>query len=74
MESTSRRLERLVRVTMNNGAPESVDDFFAQLDAVTEEDVLRIAEKVLDPKEINISILGSEIKNMKDFSTDQLDF
>ncbi len=74
MESTSRRLERLVRVTMNNGAPESVDEFFAQLDAVTEEDVLRVAEKVLDPKEINISILGSEIKNMKDFSTDQLDF
>jgi predicted Zn-dependent peptidase len=74
MESTSHRLERLVRVTMNRGAPESIEDFFAKIDAVTEEDVLRVAEKILDPKELNISILGDEIKNMKDFSIDQLDF
>ena len=45
----------------------------AKLGIVTPQ-MLRVAEKVLDPKEINISVLGSEIKNMKDFSTDQLDF
>ena len=47
---------------------------FAELDAVTEEDVMRMAEKVLDPKELNISILGNEVKAMKDFSVGQLDF
>ena len=74
MESTSRRLERLARVTMNRDKPESFEDFLAELDAVTEEDVMRMAEKVLDPKELNISILGNEVKAMKDFSVDQLDF
>ena len=74
MESTSHRLERLARVTMNRGSPEAIEDLFAELDAVTEEDVMRMAEKVLDPKEFNISILGNEVKAMKNFSVDQLDF
>ena len=59
---------------MTRGSPESFEDFLAELDAVTEEDVMRMAEKVLDPKELNISILGNEVKAMKDFSVDQLDF
>ena len=74
MESTSHRLERLARVTMTRGSPESLEDLFAELDAVTEEDVMRVAEKILNPKEFNISILGNEVKAMKDFSVDQLDF
>ena len=74
MESTSHRLERLARVSMTRGSPESFEDFLAELDAVTEEDVIRMAEKVLNPKELNISILGNEVKAMKDFSVDQLDF
>ena len=74
MESTSHRLERLARNVLIRGAPQSVEDMFAELDAVTEEDVMRMAEKVLDPKELNISILGNEVKAMKDFSVGQLDF
>ena len=74
MESTSHRLERLARVTMTNGSPDSLEDLFSELDAVTEEDVMRSAEAILDPKELNISILGNEIRSMKNFSVDQLDF
>ena len=33
-----------------------------------------ICHSCLDPKELNISILGNEVKAMKDFSVGQLDF
>ena len=74
MESTSRRLYRLARNTMLSGEPEELDDRLAALDAVTEEDVMRVAEKVMDPKGINVVMYSDDVKSMKDFSVDQLDF
>ena len=74
MESTSRRLYRLARNTMLTGEPEELDDRLAALDAVTEEDVMRVAEKVMDPKGINVVMYSDDVKSMKDFSVDQLDF
>ena len=74
LESTSHRLERLAKNVLIRGTSQSIEEMFAELDAVTEEDVMRVAESILNPKELNITILGNEVKAMKDFSVDQLDF
>ena len=74
MESTDNRMYRLARITMLTGEPEELDDRIAALEAVTEEDVMRVAQKLLDPKEINVVMYSEDVKSMKDFSTDQLDF
>ena len=74
LESTSHRLERLAKNVLIRGTSQSIEEMFAELDAVTEEDVMRVAENILDPRELNITILGNEVKAMKDFSVDQLDF
>lgn len=74
MESTSHRLYRLARNTMLTGTPEVFEDRLAALDAVTEEDVMRVAERIIDPKGLNIVMFGNDVKEMRKFSVDQLDF
>ena len=74
MESTSHRLYRLARNTMLIGEPEAFEDRLAALDAVTEDDVMRVASEIIDPKGLNIVMFGNDVKDMKDFSVDQLDF
>ena len=74
MESTSHRLYRLARNTMLTGQVETFEDRLAALDAVTEEDVMRVAQDILDPNGLNIVMFGNDVKDMKDFSVDQLDF
>lgn len=74
MESTSHRLYNLARNTMLTGVPESFEKRLEALDSVTDEDVMRVAEKVLDPKGLNIVMFGNDVKNMKDFDVSQLDF
>ena len=44
------------------------------MDAVTEDDVMRVASEIIDPKGLNIVMFGNDVKDMKDFSVDQLDF
>ncbi|MBQ6547455.1 MAG: insulinase family protein [Candidatus Methanomethylophilaceae archaeon] len=74
MESTSHRLYRLARNTMLTGEPERFEDRLAALDAVTEEDVMRVAEDIIDPKGLNVVMFGNDVKDMRKFSVDQLDF
>lgn len=74
MESTSHRLYRLARNTMLTGEPEAFEDRLASLDAVTEEDVMRVARDIMDPKGLNVVMYGKDAKSMKKFSVDQLDF
>ena len=74
MESTSRRLYRLATDTMLKGEPMGLDDVLAKLDKVTEDDVMRVADRFLDPKGLNIAMYSDDVKSMKDFSADQLDF
>jgi len=74
MESTTHRLYRLARNTMLTGEPEAFEDRLAALDAVTEEDVMRVADEIIDPKGLNIVMFGNDVKSMKKFSVDQLDF
>ncbi len=54
MESTENRMYRMGRGLMTAGKVRSQEEDLAALDAVTEEDVLRIAAKVLDPSKLRI--------------------
>lgn len=74
MESTSNRLYTLARNSMLTGQPSSFEDRLAKLDAVTEEDVMRVADEIIDPKGLNIVMFGNDVKDMRGFSVDQLDF
>ena len=74
MESTSHRLYRLIKETMLTGEPRSFEDYLASFDEVTEDDVMRVADRIIDPKGLNVVMFGNDVKDMKDFSTDQLDF
>ncbi|MCQ2052795.1 MAG: insulinase family protein [archaeon] len=74
MESTEHRMFRLAIDTMTSGKSTTLEERTATLDAVTEEDVMKVANEILDPKRLNVVMLGSDVQNMKDFSVDQLDF
>lgn len=74
MESTENRMFRLAIDTMISGKSTTLEECMAVLDAVTEEDVVKVANEILDPKRLNVVMLGNDVKNMKDFSVDQLDF
>ena len=46
----------------------------SRLDAVTEEDVMRVAEKVIRPEGLNVVMYSDDVASMKDFKPTQLDF
>ncbi len=58
MESTEHRLYRLGVNHMLNGSTESLEERLDKIDAVTEEDVMRVAEDVLRPDRLNVMVLG----------------
>ena len=74
MESTSRRLYTLAKGTMLVGKPRSLEERVSRLDAVTEEDVMRVAEKVIRPEGLNVVMYSDDVASMKDFKPTQLDF
>ena len=74
MESTSRRLYTLAKGTMLVGKPRSLEERLSRLDAVTEEDVMRVAEKVIRPEGLNVVMYSDDVASMKDFKPTQLDF
>ena len=74
MESTSRRLYTLAKGTMLVGTPRSLEQRLSRLDAVTEEDVMRVAEKVIRPEGLNVVMYSDDVASMKDFKPTQLDF
>lgn len=73
-ESTGNALYSLAKNTMLTGKPVTIDERLAALDAVTEEDVMKVADKIMRPNGINVVMFGSDVKSMKKFSVDQLDF
>ena len=58
LESTSNRMNRIARHEILLGEYLSINDTIAAIDAVTERDVLEIAELILNPRLINIAALG----------------
>lgn len=59
MESTEHRLYRLGVYHMLNGSEESLEERLAKIDAVTDEDVMRVAEDILREDRMNVVVLGS---------------
>ena len=66
MESTESRLYRLGVNYMLNGSAERLEDRLARIDAVTEDDVMRVAEDLLRPDRLNVVVLGSKSRGIGD--------
>ncbi len=65
-ESTSRRMTSVAREYMLTGDLYSLEDKLSKIDAVTEEDVMRIATQVIRPDTLNTVILGKSDKKLKE--------
>jgi predicted Zn-dependent peptidase len=64
LESTSSRMSNLARQEMYFGHFFSLDDLVESIEAITGEDVLRIARTFFDPRQIAVTILGN-LENLK---------
>lgn len=74
LESTEHRLYWQAKNAMLTGKPESFLQRLEALDAVTEEDVMRVAEDVMKPEGLNIVMYGKDVPTMKGFDIGHLDF
>jgi predicted Zn-dependent peptidase len=57
-ESNRQRMHQLGLSTLRTGKPRSVEDVVSKLEAVTNEDIQRVADEMFDPDKIAITILG----------------
>lgn len=73
-ESTKSTMELLARSTGYFGKPLSQDDRLNAVNAVTEEDIMKMAEKILVPENLSIAMLADEVPKMKGFKVSDLDF
>lgn len=73
MESAEHRLYRMARSFMLTGEPETLEERLAAYDAVTEEDVMRVAADLIDARRLNVAMYGPKVKAMKGFEASQLD-
>ena len=74
MESTEHRLYRMAVNNMLNGAVESLEDRLARIDAVTEDDVMRVAEDILRSDRLNTVVLGKKDRAMEKYDATALSF
>ena len=74
MESTEHRLYRLGVNHMLNGSIESLEQRLERIDAVTEEDVMRVAEDLLRPDRLNTVVLGKGARKIKNYDPSGLAF
>ncbi len=73
MESTEHRMYRLGRDFMLNGKCHTMEDRLMAIEAVTEEDIMHVANDILDPKHLNISVLGKGNRSIKKFDPTGID-
>ena len=72
-ESTERRLYRLGKEFLLNGKHQSLSDRLEKISAVAEEDVMRVASDLIKGSTLNITVLGRESKDIREFSGSSLD-
>ncbi|MDR3075635.1 MAG: insulinase family protein [Candidatus Methanoplasma sp.] len=72
-ESTERRLYRLGKEFLLNGKHQSLSDRLEKISAVSEEDVMRVASDLIKGSTLNITVLGRESKDIREFSGSSLD-
>ena len=73
MESTEDRLYRLARNTMLTWKPMTLEERLAEMDAVTCEDLVRVAEDVIKGDLLTVTMYGKKVKDMKKFSPSQIE-
>ena len=74
MESTDNRLYRLGVNHMLNGSTETLEQRLERIDAVTEEDVMRVAEDLLKADRLNTVVLGKNNRVLKKYDPTKLAF
>ncbi len=74
MESTDNRLYRLGVNHMLNGSTETLEQRLARIEAVTEEDVMRVAEDILVSDRLNTVVLGKNSRKFKNYDSSNLAF
>ena len=74
MESTDNRLYRLGVNHMLNGSTETLEQRLARIDAVTEDDVMRVAQDILVPDRMNTVVLGKNSRKFKNYDSTKLAF
>ncbi len=74
MESTESRLYRLGVNHMLNGGTETLEERLDMIDAVTEEDLMSLAERVLVSDRLNTVVLGERSRKLKHLDASMLSF
>ena len=74
MESTEHRLYRLCVNNLLNGSTESLEERLAKIDAVTEEDVMRVAKDILRADRLNVVVLGKAGRSVRNMHISDLGF
>lgn len=74
MESTEHRLYRLCVNNLLNGSTESLEERLAKIDAVTEDDVMRVAGDILMPDRLNVVVLGKAGRSVRNLDISDLGF
>jgi len=72
LESTVNRSYRMTRRFMLTGRPESFTERMNALDAVSEEDVMRVASDVISEKNLAVAVYGTKNRDIKRFSIDRV--
>lgn len=73
MESTDDRLYRLARNTMLTWNPMTLEQRLAEMDAVTCEDLARVAEDVIRGDLLTVTMYGKKVSSMKGFKPSQIE-
>ncbi len=73
MESTDHKLHKLARNFMLSGEIRSEEERIKALDSVTVEDVMRVADKLIDSNKVTVVMYGNDAESMKNFSSDEVD-
>ncbi|MFA6803503.1 MAG: insulinase family protein, partial [Candidatus Methanomethylophilaceae archaeon] len=73
MESTEHRMYSLAKNFIITGRPDTIRERLAALDAVTEEDIMRVAQDIISPNALNIVMYGNKVRDMKDFDISQIE-
>ncbi|MDO5853075.1 MAG: pitrilysin family protein [Thermoplasmata archaeon] len=74
MESTEHRLYRLCVNNMLNGSVECLEERLEKIDAVTEDDVMRVAEDLLKADRLNVTVLGKAGRSIRKKDISDLGF
>jgi predicted Zn-dependent peptidase len=72
LESTVNRSYRMARRFMLTGKPESFTERMKALDAVSEEDVMRVASDIISEKNLAVAVYGTKSRDIKGFSIDRI--